>query len=160
MIFELVVDRDGRLTERHSSFEHDKRPQSSFYMSRYQEYKDQSGESIWFPNFVDVHFQMGETANGHKVTCKRETLEVIKAEFNTNVPDSAFVLQFPPGAKVLDQVQGLGWVAGDDPAVRPEESNRNNRQMWWFLGINALIVAAIIAVLARRRLRKARAASS
>jgi hypothetical protein len=108
-VFELVFGKDGSLLRRYkiakAPFDHDREPRvhERHSFSGYRIYRAASGESIWFPSKVDFEGVLATTGDGRLIVTSRVHVEVNSLQFNHQIPDDVFVIQFPEGCVVHDQ---------------------------------------------------------
>lgn len=138
---------DGRLKRRHviSKVSDDEKPRlyESHEFSNYKEYSDGSGEPIFFPQRARYTYYMGTTPDGRHLAYTTEELEIEKAEFNLEMPDKLFALDFPPGTEVIDRLHDLGPIT---PAAPPTALQVKAKQSAWHV-VLAVLAAATLALL-------------
>lgn len=71
---------------------------------------DESGETIEYPKRVIQRACLGKLDDGEPVEYWTEEYVINKIEFNKDIPDEMFTLEFPPGTEIYDGVNGYGWV--------------------------------------------------
>jgi hypothetical protein len=141
--------------ERHvSTFDRNRqpRPYYSAELSDYRIYKDVSGEVIHFPHRAVFRFFAGQLRDGRKAEYATEIIDIQKADFNIEVPDERFVIDFPPDAEIDDRVSGLGFIRGDHPAITPPSTSFPKWLRW--AAINLLGLLLLGGYLAFRKLRR------
>ncbi len=110
----LLLDENRRIVERQVYGKLDKEPAARLWekviISDYQSIKDAGGETIWFPRQAVYHRFCGALANGTPVEYSAETLRIREIALNIDIPDSKFVLTFPPGTRIYDGMTGLGFL--------------------------------------------------
>jgi hypothetical protein len=107
--FELVFGKDGSLLRRYklskAPWLHEPEPiiheRHSFL--GYNTYRAASGESIRFPSEVDFEGVLNTTGDGQLIVTLHEHVQVNFLQFNHQIPDDVFVIQFPAGCVVHDQ---------------------------------------------------------
>ena len=102
----LLLDGETRVVERESwvrrSHEDRERPNSRAVLTDYRPHTGRGGTTVWFPYSVVVHYYMGMSPDGELVEYTSNTMTVRDIQLNVDLPDSTFVLEFPPGTDVRD----------------------------------------------------------
>jgi hypothetical protein len=99
----LLFDQDNRMVER-------KEIDNLYVYSReefsgYQRHEGPGKDAIWFPHKAVYHYyaHMGDRRNIEEY--RTETIDIRSIEFNVDIPDETFALQFPPGTKIHDSTR-------------------------------------------------------
>lgn len=59
---------------------------------------------IWFPEKVTYHYYMGSLPDGQLAEGKTEEMTIRRTAFNVDIPDEKFAFEFPPEAKVQNNL--------------------------------------------------------
>lgn len=152
--FRLLVDDQFRIVQRDNIFRFDRnnppRISQRFQFRDYERFADASGESVWLPKRVDIDLCCGEL-DGRPVVYTTEHYELNEVAINPDLPDDLFVLSFPEGANVWDDLSGMGWIQQEEAstsAVGPptDPTARPVSRRWWRVAIVAVGLAAIAAI--------------
>jgi hypothetical protein len=104
---ELVFAADGSLLNRYKIAKGPRDAAPRIYerhsFSGYRTYQAASGESIWFPSEIDFEGVLGTTGDGRLIVYSHEHVQVNSLQFNHQIPDEVFVIQFPEGCEVHDR---------------------------------------------------------
>ena len=157
--FVLLFDKNDLLVERDVILKFPRNRQPRVYethtFSDYQEHSDRSGEQIRFPNRAVYHYYVGDLPDGTHVEYTSETIEIADIKFNVPIPERKFVLEFPKGARVYDELHKIGWL--DRAAGRAKSAAEVTRPMtnrrWVMITCNLLLVVLIAIIVWRRRHR-------
>jgi hypothetical protein len=107
--FKLVFGPDGLLLERDhiTQLSQDLTPRIYGHdvFSEYRTYRAASGEEIRFPSEIDSDYVLGTTDDGKLIVYRHDHIQVNSFQFNHDVPDNVFVIEFPAGCVVRDQTQ-------------------------------------------------------
>ncbi|UCG46852.1 MAG: hypothetical protein JSU94_15300 [Phycisphaerales bacterium] len=119
--FVLFFDQDRRLLERQLIRYEESLPRiiQTHTFSDYTEHQDSSGETIWFPHKAVWHYYMGSLPDGTLVENTTDIVTIKEISFNVDIPDEQFTIEFPPGTKIWDGVNNLGWI--DSIAERAQD---------------------------------------
>jgi len=112
--FILIFDDQYRLVERQVINQFSDDPSPRLYerhtFSNYKKFKDKSGEVIWFPQTAVYNYYMGNLPDSSPVEYETKKINVRKISFNLPISDDKFVISFPPGTKIYDGINKLGWT--------------------------------------------------
>jgi hypothetical protein len=105
--FVLVFDRDGSLRQRDviTKRARDLAPgieRHSF--SAYRQYRNAFGETVSFPSQADYDYTLGMADDGQLIVYQHVHIDVNSFQFNQQITDETFVIQFPEGCNVVDRV--------------------------------------------------------
>lgn len=122
-------------------------------LSDYKAWDDPSGETVWYPYRIESVYFVGATPDGREAPWRKSIFHIESAEFNSDVPDSTFVLGFPPGVRVWDDITGLGWIGDGGPQTGGSPVASRSWVQWVFLLGNILVVGVLVAFVVVRRRR-------
>jgi hypothetical protein len=116
--FKLVFGPDGSLLERdHITQMRRVDPAPRIYSRSlffgYRTYRAASGESIRFPSEVDDDYVLGTTDDGQLIVYRHTHIQVNSLQFNHQIPDDVFVIEFPDECIVSDQTGGAGFAPAE-----------------------------------------------
>ena len=101
----LLFDQDNHMVERKEIGKLSTDPKPRLYskeeFSGYQRHGSPGNESIWFPHKAVYHYY-GHVGDGNIDEYRTEIVGIRSIEFNVDIPDVKFSLQFPPGTKIYD----------------------------------------------------------
>jgi len=75
--------------------------------SEYRDFKDARDKTITFPTKAVYHYRVGPGPAGLSAEYMQRTLVLTDVEFNVDLPDDLFALQFPRGIAIRDGLNGL-----------------------------------------------------
>lgn len=139
VIRKLAQDRTPRIYEKHA-------------FSDYRRYTDSSGERMWFPHHAVYHYYVGDLPDGTHVEYTTRDIKIRDIKFNAPIPDDKFVLEFPKGTRVYDELHQVGWI--DEAAERAKSAAEVTRPMSgrrWVLVTCSILLLILTGVLVWRR---------
>jgi hypothetical protein len=112
--FVLVFDREGSLLQRdvYGKYSREAAPRlrEQHKFSGYRTYRNSAGESVWFPSEAVYDFILGTADDGQLIVYSHAHIDVNSFQFNHQIPDDLFVIQFPEGCLVMDGINNLRWL--------------------------------------------------
>lgn len=75
--------------------------------SEYRDFKDARGQTITFPTKAVYHYYVGPDPAASSAEYTQRTFSLTDIEFNLDLPDDLFALQFPPGIPIHDGLNKL-----------------------------------------------------
>ncbi len=129
--FVARFDEDTRLVERdlyiRTSADPDSDSEQRLYtrtnFADYELFTAQDGSLIWFPTLVEEHFFLDDPTGGDPVEYHSVRAHVYDIEFNAEIENDWFVLEFPKGARIYDKLTGLGWLSGEGSTLDQLEND-------------------------------------
>jgi len=164
--YELLFGKGGLLVERRLLLAEGKKQPRKWVvreitrLSDYRRHNLPEGEVIWFPHQAVITYCAGQMPDGRLVEWKTDTLRLNDIEFNKDIPEGTFTLEFPTDMPVYDGLTGEEiWL---EPGVRPaavfQPELVARRRLGWIVAGGVLATLAVIGallLLARRRGRRA-----
>ena len=152
----MLFDKELRLHERLFFFAKSDEPERLWEKHRFWDYKPHpqvSGETIWFPYRAEYHYYMGELPDKTPVEYMTKQFAIESVEFNVDLSDDLFVIDFPADIPVRDDIAGYGTIHPVDRSLPlvPVKDDRN--KAWWWAILGAAPLAALVAFLTLRRLK-------
>ncbi|MFO0811502.1 MAG: hypothetical protein U0746_22970 [Gemmataceae bacterium] len=165
--FELLLDEQRRIVERRVIAKAGNMlKQDVIEIHKFGDFRSHdtgSGEPIWFPHHAVISYYAGRHANGALMEWTTHAVTIKDIQFNVDIPDERFTLQFPANAEVWDDLTGQGYLA---PGVQPETVIASVKQKSLYRRLAFALVTSALActvvatiVIAWRRRKRARAAA-
>lgn len=114
----------------------------------YADFLDASGETIEYPTQVLYRACLGKLDDGEPVEYWTDEYRIRKINFNQELPDELFTLEFPPGTKIYDGVNGYGYLAEPEQVSAVVEFTPDPRIRWreWAWGLAIGLGGAVVGV--------------
>jgi hypothetical protein len=156
--FVLIFDHELLLIERRVIYYRPKvdrapRVYQTQQFRRYESFTDSSGESFSFPREMEVRSIIGQTDDGTLFANYTDVFEFDDLRFNVDIPPERFVLEFPPEARVIDKLHGLG-LLGPEPAGPSRSALTRSWRVPVSVGAATFLGLTAIIVLLRRALSR------
>lgn len=119
-----------------------------YVFDQFAEITDASGTILEIP--LKVLIDRYEPVGSHEWNSSI-TMTLSNVKLNEEIPDSEFVITFPPGMRVYDELQGMGWVGGPDVVELTENPGMPGWAKWClYVGVPLLGLALILLYLRAR----------